>query len=428
MKIKIFQYVIINEKGVLLMKYKFFDKESLEKIKPWLLLSLIVMLMGFFIFNFNRVTSAIQFVLDLFRSFIYAIMFAYVLNIPMKHIEGYITRHTKKGSFLNKIKRVISMFLTFLFAALLVALITSIILPSIITSLIQLMQNLTSFFINIVKNIDAILAHLNIEFRVQDLQQVEKFLHMPWEQIVSNTVNFLSGSASGIVYGAQSFISSFTLGFTSFMFSLYLLSGKENYIRQLRKVSVATFGYHKSKVIFEYAHRVNMIFSKFIGGQLTEACILWILYYVLMRIFHFPYPELICTLIAIFSFVPVFGPMFAMLIGAVMMLSVNPVQSFWFIIFYQVVSYFEDNIIYPRVVGNSVGLPGLWVLLCIFIFGDLWGILGMVLAVPTTASVYVFFSEYINKKLKREHLVITDQNVMYESDYEEKEYDLDCEA
>lgn len=407
------------------MKYKVFDKETFDKIKPWLCLCLIVMITGFLLWNFNNVTSAIQFILSLFRSFIYAIMFAYVLNIPMKHIERFIVSHTKKNSFIYKIKRVISMFLTFFFASLLIALITSIILPSIITSLIQLMQNLTSFFINIVRNIDAILAHLNIEFRVQDLQQVEKFLHMPWENIVSNTVNFLSGSASGIVYGAQSFISSFTLGFTSFMFSLYLLSGKENYIRQLRKVSAAFFGYRRSKIIFGYAHRVNLIFSKFIGGQLTEACILWILYYVLMRLFHFPYPELICTLIAIFSFVPVFGPMFAMLIGAVMMLSVNPMQSFWFIIFYQVVSYFEDNIIYPRVVGNSVGLPGLWVLLCIFIFGDLWGVLGMVLAVPTTASAYVFFSEYVNKKLKQEHLVISDDTVMYEGEYQEKEYDLD---
>ena len=400
------------------MKYPFFDKDTFEKIKPWFLLSCMIMIVGFVLWHIKGVASAIYFVIDLFRSLIYAIMFAYILNIPMKHIESFLINHTKEDSLIYKMKRIISMFLTFFLAGLLIVTISSIILPSIIDSLIQLMQNLTSFFLSIVRNIDAILAYMNIEFRVQDLAQVEKFLHMPWESIVSNTVNFLSGSATGLVSGAQTFISTFTLGFTSFMFSLYLLSGKENYIRQLRKVSVAWFGYKRSKSLFNYAHRVNLVFSKFIGGQLTEACILWILYYVLMRLFHFPYAELICTLIALFSFVPVFGPMFAMLVGAIMMLSIDPMQSLWFIVFYQVVSYFEDNIIYPRVVGNSVGLPGLWVLLCIFIFGNLWGILGMVLAVPTTACAYIFFSEYINKKLEKEHLRIQGDTVVYD---EEKE-------
>ena len=107
-----------------------------------------------------------------------------------------------------------------------------------------------------------------------------------------------------------------------------------------------------------------------------------------MRLFQFPYPELICTLIAVCSLVPVFGSMFAMSVGAVMMLSHDPLQSIWFIVFYQVISYFEDNVIYPRVVGNSVGLPGLWVLLSIFVFGDLWGVFGMVMAVPTTCLLY----------------------------------------
>ena len=402
------------------MKYKFHDEKVLHRIKPWVYLSTYILLLAFFLMHVQDVVNGFDFVLSLFRSLLYAIVFAYVLNLPMKKIESFIIRHTKETSLLRKRKRMVSMFLTFLIAFLLLIIIGSIILPSIIGSLISLMQNLSSFFTDIVKNIDEILKYFHIDYRIEDIQQVEQFIQMPWEKIVSNAIAFLSGSASGILSSASNFISSFAVGFTGFMFSLYLLSGKENFIRQLRKVTAAFCGYDASLIVFQYASRVNRIFSSFIGGQLTEACILWVLYYVCMRLFQFPYPELICTLIAVWSLVPVFGSRFAMSVGAVMMLSHDPLQSIWFIVFYQVISYFEDNVIYPRVVGNSVGLPGLWVLLSIFVFGDLWGVFGMVMAVPTTACLYVFFAEFINNRLRKKRLRIENDTLVQEEIHDEK--------
>ena len=402
------------------MKYKFHDEKVLHRIKPWVYLSTYILLLAFFLMHVQDVVNGFDFVLSLFRSLLYAIVFAYVLNLPMKKIESFIIRHTKETSLLRKRKRMVSMFLTFVIAFLLLIIIGSIILPSIIGSLISLMQNLSSFFTDIVKNIDEILKYFHIDYRIEDIQQVEQFIQMPWEKIVSNAIAFLSGSASGILSSASNFISSFAVGFTGFMFSLYLLSGKENFIRQLRKVTAAFCGYDASLIVFQYASRVNRIFSSFIGGQLTEACILWVLYYVCMRLFQFPYPELICTLIAVCSLVPVFGSMFAMSVGAVMMLSHDPLQSIWFIVFYQVISYFEDNVIYPRVVGNSVGLPGLWVLLSIFVFGDLWGVFGMVMAVPTTACLYVFFAEFINNRLRKKRLRIENDTLVQEEIHDEK--------
>lgn len=402
------------------MKYKFHDEKVLHRIKPWVYLSTYILLLAFFLMHVQDVVNGFDFVLSLFRSLLYAIVFAYVLNLPMKKIESFIIRHTKETSLLRKRKRMVSMFLTFLIAFLLLIIIGSIILPSIIDSLISLMQNLSSFFTDIVKNIDEILKYFHIDYRIEDIQQVEQFIKMPWEKIVSNAIAFLSGSASGILSSASNFISSFAVGFTGFMFSLYLLSGKENFIRQLRKVTAAFCGYDASLIVFQYASRVNRIFSSFIGGQLTEACILWVLYYVCMRLFQFPYPELICTLIAVCSLVPVFGSMFAMSVGAIMMLSHDPLQSIWFIVFYQVISYFEDNVIYPRVVGNSVGLPGLWVLLSIFVFGDLWGVFGMVMAVPTTACLYAFFAEFINNRLRKKRLRIENDTLVQEETHDEK--------
>ncbi|MEG0290735.1 MAG: AI-2E family transporter, partial [Erysipelotrichaceae bacterium] len=175
---------------------------------------------------------------------------------------------------------------------------------------------------------------------------------------------------------------------------------------QLRKVMVVALKEKKAQYLFDCGSKANRIFSSFISGQLLEACILGVLYYISMRILNFPFPELISALIAICSIVPVFGSMFAMSIGAIMILSINPITAIWFVVFYQLMQQFEDNVIYPRVVGNSVGLPGLWVLLSIFVFGDLFGILGMVMAVPTTAFIYTMFADFINQILKKRKLKV----------------------
>ncbi len=235
---------------------------------------------------------------------------------------------------------------------------------------------------------------------------------MDWAKISSQVLSFLSASAGGIWDNAVSFTAQFAIIFTGFMFSLYLLSSKETFIRQVRKVIVAIFGVKNSESIFEWSHRANKIFSGFITGQLVEAGILWILYFFTMKLFHFPYPELISTLIAVCSLVPVFGSMFAMSVGAILILSESLWTSILFIIFYQLMQQFEDNVIYPRVVGNSVGLPGLWVLLSIFVFGAQFGIIGMLLAVPTTAFFYTLFAHIINTTLQKKQIVVSDTEII----------------
>ncbi|MEG0329766.1 MAG: AI-2E family transporter [Longicatena sp.] len=401
-----------------MMKVHFKDQETWFKIKPWIILSVFIIVFGGFVFNIGNLVDGFFTLMDVLQPLFIGIIFAYVLNIPMKKMENQIIRHTKETSFIRKRKRPIAMFLTIFLAFIVISILSSIILPNIIESLVSLMENLSKFFVDIVKNIDAILAYFHINYRLENLAQVEQFMKMPWEKIVTNSINFLSGSASGILSSASSFVSTFFIGFTGFMFSLYLLSSKESFIRQTRKVIVAFCGYKFSVIFFAYAKRVNQTFSNFISGQLVEACILWILYYASMRLLGFPYPELIATLISIFSLIPVFGPMFAMAIGAVMMLSVDPLKSFWFVIFYQIMSQFEDNVIYPRVVGNSVGLPGLWVLLSIFVLGDLFGIFGMIIAVPTTACLYNFFADLVHYLLKKRKVNVSDTSIEFCEDIE----------
>lgn len=381
------------------------------KIKPWVYLSTYILVFAVILWNLQTIGGYIGFIFSLFKTLFYGIIFAYVLNQPMKRIEAWMIKHTKETSFLRRKKRPIAMVMTILIAIIILIVAGSIILPNITASLVQLFNNLSGFFGDVIGNLDDILAYFNINVRLESLSQVEEFVKMPWNDIVTQLINILGISANGIVSNATAFVGTFALWFTGFMFSLYLLSNKETFIRQLRKAIAAIFGYNYAVVIFRYATRTNKIFSSFIGGQLVEACILWVLYYTSMLLLGFPYPELIATLIAVCSLVPVFGSMFAMSIGAIMILSINWQQAIWFIIFYQLMQQFEDNVIYPRVVGNSVGLPGLWVLLSIFVFGDMFGIFGMIIAVPVTACLYSLCSEAVNYILKKRSIEV-DENEM----------------
>lgn len=399
------------------MKYP--NQKEWKLIRPWVFLVTYAILFAAFIFRFDVVTSTLYSFIGMFQSMLYAIGFAFVINVVMVRVEKLLKKLIKETSFFYRIIRGASITISLLIVFGFLILMFSIIVPRIAESFIQLLNNLSSFFFGLINNVDQILTSLNIDYQLTDMAQIQELLNMEsmdWANISAKALDFLTNSAGGIWDNAISFTAQFAIIFTGFMFSLYLLSSKETFIRQTRKVIVVAFGVERSSTIFAWGARANRIFSSFITGQLTEAGILWLLYYFMMKLFHFPYPELISTLIAICSLVPVFGSMFAMSIGAILILSQNFVTAIIFIIFYQVMQQFEDNVIYPRVVGNSVGLPGLWVLLSIFVFGAQFGVIGMLLAVPTTAFLYSLFADFINHSLKKHHVEVSDTQVIVHED------------
>ncbi len=308
------------------MKYP--NHEDFKAIRPWLILVTYALLLAAFLFRFDSFASTLYSLIGMFQSMLYAIGFAFVLNVVMVRVEKLLKRIIKEHSFLYRMIRGISIALSLIIVFGILIFMFSIIVPRIGESLMQLLNNLSDFFVGLINNIDDVLISLNIDYRLTDISQIQDLLNMrsmDWANISSHALNFLSHSAGGIWDNAMSFTAQFAVIFTGFMFSLYLLSSKESFIRQTRKVVVAAFGRQRSEVIFTWGSKANQIFSSFITGQLVEAGILWILYFITMNLFHFPYPELISTLIAVCSLVPVFGSMFAMSIGAILILS----QDFW---------------------------------------------------------------------------------------------------
>ncbi|WP_285814919.1 AI-2E family transporter [Thomasclavelia cocleata] len=384
------------------------DEDLKKQVKPGIVISAFTVFLIYFLINIGNIYSVIAVIMGSLKYLFYGIIIAYIINQPMKLIEGQIEKRCKKESFVYGKKRGIAIALTLILMLLLIAVIASIVIPNLVNSLVSLISNISSFLVNVFDNIDEVFIYFDIDFRMEDIGSVKNLINMPWQDMVSQALNILSKSAGGIMANATDFLSKFGIVFTGFIFSLYLLGNKETFLRQLRKVIGAVCGYRVTKIIFNYAHKTNEVFSSFISGQLTEACILWVLYYITMRLFGFPYPELIATIISIFSFVPFFGPIAAMFVGAILILSKDALLAIWFMIYFQVLSQLEDNFIYPKVVGNSVGLPGIWVLLSIFVFGNFFGIFGMVIAVPSAACLYSMASELVNKILKKRKLKITE--------------------
>ncbi len=391
------------------------DQEMMRYLKSRLIISGFTVTLIFLLFNLGTIYEIISQFIGLFKYLFIGTVIAYILNQPMKLIESQIIKRCKTNSFWYQKKRGLSIFITLILFLCLVITIASIIIPNIIDSLILLMSNISYFVKSVFYNIDRMLLYFNIDFKTTDITSINEFMNMPWQNVVKGVLDFLTKNADGLMANATNFLSTSGVVFTSFIFSLYLLGNKEKFLRQFRKLIGAIFGYKITKVIFDYAHKTNIVFSNFISGQLVEACILWVLYYVTMRLFSFPYPELIATIIALFSFVPFFGPIAAMFVGAFLILSQSAFKAFWFMVYFQVLSQIEDNFIYPRVVGGSVGLPGIWVLLSIFIFGDLFGIFGTVIAVPLAACLYSLTSELVNLVLKKRKLKITETTIEQET-------------
>ena len=396
-------------------------KTSIKKIKPWILLSIITILFAALIFNFKIVWQSLWYGIMLFKPLFYGIAIAYVLNLPMKRIEKFIKKITKEDSFLYKRSRGIAIILTLVFAAILVALLVSVLIPRLIESFSMLFNNFNTYLQYSVSYINDALDYFHIEYDAANSQVVQFLNSFNWEELLKNGAKWFGSGATSVISTSMNVIGSFATWFTAFMLSLYLLTSQEEYLIQVKKVVVAMFNDAASKYIFRVGKKANTIFSGFIGGQLLEAVILGVLCYIGMIIFKFPFPELISTITALTSIVPMFGAMFGMAFGCILIFALNPIASLWFIVYFQILQQFEGNVIYPRVVGGSVGISGIYVLLSLIIFGALFGLVGMLVAVPMTALLYSIISEIVNERVRKKNVYIDELNYYQIEETKEEE-------
>lgn len=312
---------------------------------------------------------------------------AYIINILMNFYERHFFTHRNKP-IVQKLRRPICMLAAYASAILIVVVIFLMVLPELIACLQMLLDKLPDA-------IDALYTWLDRHFSISQVIRESAYFSeegIDWRTIVTNLGNVLLTGVGGAMGSLISVVSSvFSLVATSLVaviFSIYLLLGKERILGQIHKLMDAYLPDRFSHRILNVLTVINRSFHSFIVGQCLEAVILGSLCMLGMFIFRFPYATMIGSLVGFTALIPVAGAYIGAAVGAFMIFTVSPIKALLFLVYLLILQQLEGNLIYPRVVGSSIGLPGVWVLAAVTIGGGVLGIVGMLLGVPLAAALY----------------------------------------
>ena len=368
----------------------------------------------------ERVRVVLNVLKGIFAPFVMGACLAFVLNVPMRTFENLL-----KNIKNQKWKRLIAVLLTFLAMLLVLALVFILLIPQLVKTVQSLVPSLidfagevqTLFFDFLDKNpqlMDWVVNNTELE-------------NIDLSNLLQQVIGVLGSSVSAIIGGAFSAIGRVFSGMVNFLiaivFAIYSLFQKEVLARQGRKLLYAFLPEKASDYIVRILRLSNSTFSNFLSGQCVEVCILGSLFAITMAILRMPYIPLISVLIAVTAFIPYVGAFVGCFVGAFLMFVNDPMQAVIFVVMFLIVQQIENNLIYPRVVGTSIGLNGMWVLVAISFGGEIMGIAGMFLMIPMASVVYTLIREVTNKSLAGKSIdpeKLKDQPPELRSNFKEK--------
>ena len=379
------------------------DKENIKKIR-WLIAFAILLYLG--VQNLHIVISTVRVLLGFLFPFIIGFGIAFILNIPMKFIEhhlfGRVLKQEKKTA--QKLARPVSLVLSICFVICIIVIVMLVVVPE-----------LGATFVNIAKKIEE-----NIPVFQKWIDNV--FGNNPevvkWAQsldiepgkiidsvlgVLKNGVNNIVSSTVSITIGLLTTAMNVSIGF---VFACYVLLQKEKLLQQIKKAMYAMFPEKPVRYLAQVWNLANRIFSSFITGQCIEAVILGSMFFVSMTILHFPYAMLVGVLISFTALIPLFGGIIGCWVAFFLILMISPVKAVLFLGLFLILQQIEGNLIYPHVVGGSVGLPSIWVLVAVTLGGSLMGIAGMLIFIPTVSVIYTLFREWVYARLEKKQLVL----------------------
>lgn len=345
----------------------------------------------------ERVSNVYNLIKSILGPFVLGAGIAFVLNVPMRSFEKMLKKVNNE-----RFRRLIAVVLTFLVVLLVLALVFWLLIPQLVETVQSLAPALVEFFYNAM---DFVMDFLNrnpklMEWVIENTN-LESFDIGSW---VQNILSFLGNSLSTILTSAFSTIGKVFGAIVNFIialvFAIYALFQKETLARQGRKLIYAYIPERTADYIVRILRLSNSTFSNFLSGQCIEVCILGAMFAVTMPIFKMPYVPLISILIAVTAFIPIVGAFIGCIIGAFLIFVNDPQLAVLFVILFLVLQQIEGNMIYPKVVGNSIGLNGMWVLVAVAVGGELLGIAGMFVMIPIASVLYTLLQEATYNRLK----------------------------
>jgi len=376
------------------------NRKNIRKIRGLILFTAMVILV---LMKFDLLCMTAAFLIGIIKPFIVGGMIAFVINIPMRFFETKLFGEEKlkngKGRLWLKCRRGVSLVLAFLVVILVITLVAVTVIPQLVTTIKVLPDKLSIFWNAYIKQLEVLFAE-NPEL-LERLNKIET-LEIDWEKTFSTIFEFLQNGMGSMLTStfsvASSIISNTVNFFIALVFSVYVLAQKEKLGSQFRRILEAYTNPKIYKGTLKVCGLLYRNFSNFITGQCTEAVILGLMFVVSMKIFRFDYAVMVGVLIAFTALIPIVGAFIGCFIGAFLILVDDPVKALWFVVLFIILQQIEGNLIYPHVVGNSVGLPSIWVLAAVTVGGSLMGIFGMLIFIPLLSTVYMLLREDVNRR------------------------------
>lgn len=377
-----------------------------KQIRQWAAVAACGILLYWGLEHLHTIGGGIGYFLGIIAPFIVGAGIAFILRRPLARIEAllvWLGSHEGLG-FLKKASRMLGILCTFLLFIAAVVLVMFLVIPEFIHA-IGILASSIEQFVRTLQNESG-----EWEFLSQEAIDWIGALEIDWGKMGNDLKNWVingAGTLLGSTVGAVSaVVSGVVNGFMSIVFCIYLLAQKEKLGRQCTKLLYAVLPERIAARLVEIARMAGDTFSNFFTGQITEAVILGSMFFVTMTVCRFPYALVISVLIAVLALIPIFGAFAGALIGTFLILVLNPLQAMWFVVVFVLLQQIEGNLIYPKVVGGSVGLPSIWVLVAVTVGGSAMGIVGMILFIPLFSVFYNLLGQWTNRRLAEKELAV----------------------
>ena len=374
------------------------DKKLMRRL---FLLGAGCILFAWLVLDTARATELFTKIWDLIAPFVTGAAISFIFNVPMRAIENQLEGVRKTG-----IRRTFAILLTIAALVLIVTFVVELLVPQIRLTVEALSQQIPAFVEKTAADIVVFMdEHPEVKAIVLDSMNLES---IEWSTVLKQTLTMASDGLSSVMGSAVNVIGNLTGIIVnlviSIVFAIYCLSRKEILARQGKRILYSFISEHHADEVIRIFRLTNVTFSNFISGQCLEAVILGCLFAAVMAILKMPYIPLVSVVIAVTALIPVVGAFVGCVVGAFFILVNDPVQALSFIAMFLVIQQLENNLIYPRVVGTSIGLPGMWVLVAVTVGGELFGVGGMFLMIPLAAVGYTLAREVTDKRLAERNI------------------------
>lgn len=364
------------------------------------LITLIVLV----VWNWNSIMGLVGSIYKTLGPIINGAIFAYILNLLMVRYERLLSKLQVKMPLIKELKRPVSMLLSLLTFVLAVIMILVLVLPQLSTAI--------SRFIEVIPSVSTWLQKAIEEYDAYfpQLQTLMSQLNINWGSLIQQSMtvlNTLSSNFLNITFNTITGVASNTINsILSLMVALYILGSKERLLLQSKRVIMAYLKPGHAQTLLDIIRLMNESFTNFFVGMTLEGIILGSLVTVAASIFNLPYAGMLGVIAGVMALIPIIGGYISAAVGTLMLLAVSPSQALFYLIMVIIIMQLEGNLIYPRVVGGSIGLPGLWVLVAFTVGGGLMGISGMILGIPLAATLYKLLGRDVLMREKRQTLTI----------------------